>query len=257
MRKSLCVFVVGSLFFLAGCGDDDPTPVQCLVTKITNVLALDGTGSLEFTYANNQLTTITLKTDEDGVIETIPLSVTYTGNNITRLTAQRDLIVITFTYDGSNRITSLLESIDDVEFKREYSYNSNGQLSRSNFLFKDGSTFVLDNYSTFTYANTTTKNPANRMNFFQDGSTAILLNTITYEYDTNNSISKDVPVIDYLFNFTFGENNVTKITETSPGGSSAVTNISYQYNDRNYPTRFTISAAGDPPTTGTAEYICQ
>jgi hypothetical protein len=117
MRKSLCVFVVGSLFFLAGCGDDDPTPVQCLVTKITNVLALDGTGSLEFTYANNQLTTITLKTDEDGVIETIPLSVTYTGNNITRLTAQRDLIVITFTYDGSNRITSLLESIDDVEFK--------------------------------------------------------------------------------------------------------------------------------------------
>jgi len=214
IERFLLFVFASSLIGLSNCGEkDDPQPV-CLVTKITNILALDGTGSLEFTYANNQLTTITLKTDEDGVIETIPLSVTYTGNNITRLAAPFDLIVITLTYDGSNRITSLLESIDDLEYKQEYSYNSNGQLSRSNYLFKDGSTFVLDNYSTFTYANTSTKNPATRMEYFQNGSTSVLYNTITFEYDTNNSYSKDVPIIDYLLDFTFGENNVTKITET-------------------------------------------
>lgn len=258
MKKSLYVFVVGSLLFFAGCGEDDPAPSQCLPVKITNLLELDGTGSLEFSYTDQKLNSITITTEEDGDVEVFTLTASYTGDRITRLAAPLNIVVLDISYDANNRVSEVTQSFLGDEFSQTFTYNGSGQLVRTDYFYDNGSgTIVSDRYDTFNYPNTTTRNASSRSEFRNSGSGFTLYLTYNYEYDDKNSFTKEIPVIAYLLDNLYGESNQTKITEIYTGDDPYITNITYQYNDRGYPTSFTISATGDAPVTGTVDYNCQ
>ena len=240
--KSILLLAI-LIFFVSGCNKGkDPAPILCYLLKSTSTSSSDPgfTGSNTFNYSTDmKLTTVVSSYTDNGATETETYTVTYDSKgNITKAqNSSTPISRIEFTYDANNHITRKDYYEDNVlEDRTDHDYNASGQLIKDQYYEIVSGTAKKDFYSTYEYANTTTKNPLKLKYYSSDGT---LSDTSEYLYDDKKT---PFATLGALFNDTSAENNVTKETNSYQGSPSvSITTYTYEYNDNGYPTKSTSS----------------
>lgn len=226
------------LAFLAGCSDSGSDPVvSCYPATLT-----EAGYTYTFIYnTNNRLEQMVVTPQGSSVGVTYTYTYDSKGNIISR-SANGSPAETTYSYDANNRL------IQTVNFNTvtNYAYNPSGQLISE----VSSSTGVFPAPTTYTYPNTTTRNPSTKARPY-----ANIIENYVYEYDNKVNPEKflDRPSL-------ATDNNVTKVTWNS-GNYTFSRTYTYEYNDKGYPvssTEVTVCSCGSTETkTATATYNCK
>jgi len=250
--KSLLVVLI-SASLIVGCSDDndDVALNKCFVTKSTSTYSYPGS-------SNNSVDDVAFSYNSDNqVIKTVYTSTfngdTNSSTSVLTYDAKGNLVkqesedyTTEYTYNSDNKVIKEDGFEDNILNDRyEYEYNSSGQLIKTQQyrISQDGSTATKNGYTTYEYANTTTKNPIRSKSFSQDGLT--LLSTTEFEYDDKKT---PLSALQLGTISAESENNVTKQTYKN-SNTTELTTYTYEYNEKGYPVKVTESDLSNGSTT--------
>lgn len=203
---------------------EEIAPATCYLTNLTS-----GTYGVTYTYNSaNQVigysdTTgdkYTFSYDLNGLL--ITAIKTYSNGNNT----------FKYKYDANKRLIELVWGSNDGN-KLIYTYNSNGQVTKMQYQYKNSSgNYVSDFYQTFAYVSSNTKNYS-EINYYN--AAGQLTGKESYQYDSqpNPFLSVNAYRIDWDLSEPVSSNNPTKIIYTS-GSTAQTTTFSYTYNSKGY-----------------------
>lgn len=223
--KPLFLFISIYAAFVGCSKKNDPAASVCYMATSTNAY---GSTSLvsNYTYADNKVVSIS-KVSNNGASGTIMVTYNYSYDaqgRISSVTSTNPSYIETHTYDSQGNLTQIVYPT----LKTIFTYNSSNQMVKKENYNAYNSSFVLNDYSTFTYPSTNTKNFSTATAY--DWSGALTL-TVTYVYDT-----KQNPEAVLFPNYPQPTNNQTQMTFQYPGTSTTYTlTFTYTYNANGFP----------------------
>ncbi len=245
--------------------NDDPKPGttpgtnntagKCFVTKIM----YGEDFSVDYTYNSAmEVTKITHKEDpaEEGFSYQFTRDVSGRITTLDFFEGKEKLGHGNLTYGIDNTLTkidifSMENGVPVNDFRLEFEHNSLKQLTK--YKMVDPNSGLTENYMLLTYdtRGNVIKEERHRIEDGKDEIEEIL----EFEYDDKKNPMLVARMPFYMESATeISQNNVTRIIEKSPSGSTYSTTIAYQYNEQGYPK---TSASGSNDETNTYEYICK
>jgi hypothetical protein len=228
-----CSFaVVSVLITVFSACDPDEEKRSCKMTKIESQLPWGDEVVTEFDYSNERVTGVQFDFGASGA-ETY--SITYTGDNITSVTAQSSPGAPWATLRYTNDVLAEVVYSDGISVT--LSFNASNQFIKAQYWSTyQGVKEAIYNY-TLTYPNATTANPS-VVKFFpgQTTSDPYLEDELTYDDKINPTAEWPLALLFGISdsgddsNATFNPTN--NITNSSVSGANT-----YTYNKLNYPTR--------------------
>ncbi len=240
-RAFSALFLLGFLF--QGCKKDEPAPIVCYITSLTEF-------NSGYAYVTSYMYDVNNRVSGVSVVgggSTTDIAYLYDGMGRAEGATYKGGVITaseTYTYDGSNRHVGTVFTIGSSISTSAYTYNASGQLTIA--------TYSADGFletDTFSYPNATSLS-------FSSISYTYTTNGIThtgsyaYEYDKNLNPQRLIPG-----NPVKAENNPTKRTSSFDGNLS-VTTYAYQYNERGYPISAAVKVDGSPSSHVIA-YSCK
>ncbi|MCF6132974.1 hypothetical protein [Flavobacterium wongokense] len=235
MKKILCILAFSSLLLTSCSSSDDDSSTtnesDVLVRKSVETYANDGSVvTTNYTYNGRKAVK---SEDSDGYYETY----TYTGDLLTQIKYYNPDDELeqteTFTYNGSNQVTSYVraEIMDDIGYKETYVYNGNGTVTSSNY--SGDATTQTDDVGSSTIHFSGSEVSLIEMDL------GAFITTRTYTYDTKNEPFMNVTGFDKIA-FVDSEaigihHNILTDSYTDFSGN-IITTSTYTYNSMNFPT---------------------
>lgn len=224
------------LLFLS-CNKNDSISTFCLLTSSIDSTSYYTSTSI-YTYTNNKWT--------GGSDVTGTYTVIYDNQNRVSEQVYQTPRHTIYTYDEKNKLIEIIWTYQDSITTQHdfYAYNLDGQMityrTHRSDLYHGPDSAVYN----FKYANSTSANYISAIEFSysyslmvnNNGSNTIMPYTetfnVTYEYDNKVNPWKESP---YPYPLSATDNNITKTTWTSSGGTNYVETIAYTYNSKGYP----------------------
>ncbi len=237
------VMVMLMVILIQGCKKDDPAPILCYITSLT-----------EFNSGYAFVTTYTYDATNrvSGVVivgggSTTEIEYIYdgTGKAVGATYSEGVLTATeTYTYDGSNRHIGTAFTLGSSISTSAFVYNATDQLITATYAAND---FIeTDNFS---YPNQTSLSFSGiTYSYTTNGNT--FTGSYAYEYDKKLNPQRLVPG-----NPVVAENNPTRRTASFETNLS-VTTYAYQYNEKGYPVSAAVQVDGSPSSTVIA-YSCK
>lgn len=251
---------IWSLMFLLvwiafSCKEDEGTPAEpkCYLIKSSTTYSHNDVVSLQtYTlYPDGKAKQLTLRTTSADFDNTYNLSYSYGSNG--KVSKEEDEYgYVEYTYNTLDKLVSIKRIRNGILFSTvTFEYNSNGQLVKKVHSQDDNGQLRYFGYRTYLYVSATALN-ATRESYFN--AEDVLQYYTEYEYDdrekpasaTGLNKSEVAPSV----------NNVTKSTyhQVAYFSDVMVTNFSYEYNVKGYPTKMIKSSSFVETTT--FEYDC-
>lgn len=228
-RSAMVMAILSAMLFQ--CKEDDPAPIVCYMTSLTEVQG--GNVYLQTISYNEDNTVGMVSYIGGGLITTVTYSYGPEGRAISA-----DYVGVglpakeTFEYDDSGNLIKAEFRVGSTLSTSEYSYNSDGQLVQA--IFKGNNYEETDDY---VYPDNTTKNYSSVNYSYRVGSVTTE-GSNEYEYDDKHNPKHRIPGEALI-----SKNNTVRKKATI-GGNVSVTNYDYTYNDNGYPISTTISTIG-------------
>ena len=227
MRKILILFLFTGFLWSCSSDDDNGGATSTLPVKID--FTEDGeTFNVLFSYNGNKISKMKYSLGSPGGNTEAVFE--YEGDKITKMTLDLVVGVITNTYTYENNRIATMTTDYGRDGSTLYTYN----WLEDNKVRKSGGD--CDCYTDFYITN---GNVVKTVESFAES-----LTEINYTFDNKNGIFKNVEGFQYLIeedNLFFNRNNVTKEVTTA-GDNTSTTNYSYEYNNKDYPTKQTENA---------------
>lgn len=229
MRK-ITYLLFASLIIFTSCSSDDNSTqnAETRLPKKQTIYGLNGSVPIDFVFDGNKIVTST----HSGYYV---IKYTYTGDLITKKEAPD------FTYEYSydnGKLTTYLRKLPGLDYYDRYSYT---------YESNDVVSFVVTRVTISTGAEEVIS-PKN-IYTLKDGNIIKYETksfTTTYKYDNKNSPKRNILGFNKIFEdqpqVSSSVNNVTSYTTTLPDNSSYTNEITYTYDDHNFPTEINYKA---------------
>lgn len=229
--KKITYLICISLMILTSCSSDDSSAQNVETSRVPKkqiIFDLKGPVPIDFVFDGNKI-----------------VSSTHSGNYVVKYTYTGDLITkkeasdFTDEYSYTNgKLTTYLRKLPGRDYydKYSYTYESNDVVS-----------FVVTRVTISTGAEEVIS--AKNIYTLKDGNIIkyeTKSSVTTYKYDNKNSPKRNILGFNKIFEYqpqvSSSVNNVTSYTTTLPDNSSYTNEITYTYDDHNFPTEINYKA---------------